>query len=137
MGPEFGTQTFVGRGGDSDDTMKHRCPLIEDERFPGSVADRASAFFDEQDSGREIPFVLRLDGEGSLDTTGCDQGQCIGDGVHRAAPSGFGERRPSADPKFPRIDHDDWIEVMRKRVGHGCAVQKQSAAAHGREKFID
>jgi len=34
------------------------------------VADGAGAFFDEQDSGCEIPFVLRLDGEGSPDTIG-------------------------------------------------------------------
>ena len=103
MGLEFGPQPFVGSGGDSDDTMKHRCRLIEDEGLPSRVADRASAFFDEQDSGREIPFVLRLDGEGSLETTGCDQSQCIGDGVHRAALSGLGERRPSGDPEFPRL----------------------------------
>jgi len=38
--------------------------------FPIRVADGAGAFFDEQDSGCEIPFVLRLDGEGSPDTIG-------------------------------------------------------------------
>src|SRR6185295_14202487 len=95
MGLELGPHVLVGRSGDSDDTTKNRYRLIEDERLPDCVVHGAATFFDEQDSSGEIPLVLRLDGEGSLNTTGCDQGQCIGDGVHGTASSGLGERRPS------------------------------------------
>ena len=92
MGPEVGMQILVSRGGHCDDATKPRRRLIEDEGFSGRVANGAAIFFDEQDSGREIPFVFRLNSDGGLDATGGDQGQCVGDGVHGAAPSGLGER---------------------------------------------
>jgi hypothetical protein len=63
------TQVFVGHGGHSDDATKPRCRLIEGEGFPGCIADGASAFFDEQDSGCEIPLIFRLDSQDGLDTT--------------------------------------------------------------------
>ena len=62
-------QALIGCGSHSNDTAKSRYRLIEGEGFPLRVADGAAAFFDEQDSGRKIPLVLRLDGEGSLDAT--------------------------------------------------------------------
>jgi hypothetical protein len=62
VGVEVGVQVLVGRGSHSDDAMKSRCRLIEGKGLPGRVADGAFTFFDKQDSGREIPFVLRLDG---------------------------------------------------------------------------
>ncbi len=46
--------------------------LVEDEGFPCSVADRSAAFFDKQDSGRHIPFMFWIEGEGGLDTASCD-----------------------------------------------------------------
>ena len=122
VGLEVGTQILAGRGGHSDHATKPRRRLIEDERLPGRVADGAATFFNEQDSGCEIPFVLRLDGQGGLDATCGDQGQCIGDGVHGAAPSGLGERRPSIAPEFPRIDHDNGIAVMSGQGGDARAV---------------
>src|SRR5437867_10821347 len=122
VGLEVGTQVLVGRGGHSDDATKPRRRLIEDEGLPGRVADGATTFLAEQDSGREIPFVYRLAGEGCLNATCGDQGQCIGDGVHGAAPSGLGERRPSIVPEFPRIDHDNGIAVMSGQGGDACAV---------------
>ena len=54
-------------------------------------------------------------------------------GRHRA---GLGERRPSVAPEFPRIDHDDGIEVRSGREGDACAVQEQSASAHRGEEFV-
>ena len=109
---KVGAQVLVGRGGHSNDTTKPRCRLIEGEGFPGRITDGPATFIDEQDSGREVPLVFRLDGQDGLDTTGSDQGQCIGDGVHGAALSDLGKHRPSVAPKFPRIDHDDGIELM-------------------------
>jgi len=91
VGLEVGVQTPVGCGGYSDNATKCRCRLIEGKRFPARIADGAAALFDEQDSGREIPFVFRLDRQGGLDTACSDQGQCIGDGVHGATPSGLGK----------------------------------------------
>ena len=84
-------QVLVGGGGHSNGAMKSRCWLIEGEGFPGRITDGAAAFFDEQDSGCEIPFVFRLDGQDGLDTAGRHQGERIGDGVHGAASSGRGE----------------------------------------------
>src|ERR1051326_5672745 len=136
MGLELSSQILAGCRGHGDDATKRWCRLIEDEGLPGPVADRAPALLYEQDSGCEIPFVLRFDGEGSLDTTGCDQSQCIGDRVHGATRSGLGEARPSFDPKLPRVDHDGRIESMRGRKGDACAVPEQSASAHGREEFV-
>ncbi len=89
---EVGAQVLIGCGGHCDDTMKLRYRLIEGEGFPGRVADDAATFFDEQDTGREIPFVFRFDGQGGLDAAGSNQGQCVGDGIHGAAPSGLGKR---------------------------------------------
>src|SRR5580765_1599477 len=124
-----GAQVLVGRGGYSNDTMKPRCRLIEGEGFPGRITDGAATFIDEQDSGREIPLVFRLDGQDGLDTTGSDQGKCIGDGVHGAALSGLGEGRPSVTPEFPRIDHDDVIALTSVGGGAARVVEDQSAAA--------
>ena len=72
--PKVGAQVLVGRGSHGNDTTKRRCWLIEGEGFPGRITDGAATFFDEQDSGREIPLVFRLDGQDGLDTTGRDQG---------------------------------------------------------------
>jgi hypothetical protein len=69
---EVGTQILVGRGGHSDDAMKPWCRLIEGEGLPGRITDGAATFFDEQDSGRKIPLVFRLDGQDGLDSTGGD-----------------------------------------------------------------
>jgi hypothetical protein len=71
---KVGAQVLVGRGSHSNDTMRHWCRLIEGEGFPGRITDSAATFFDEQDSGREIPLVFRLDGQDGLDTTGSDEG---------------------------------------------------------------
>ena len=119
---EVGTQILIGCGGHSDDAMKPWRRLIEGEGLPGRITDGAATFFDEQDSCREIPLVFRLDGQDGLDATGGDQGQCVGDGVHGAAPSGFGEGRPSVAPELPRIDHDDGIEPMSGGEGDARAV---------------
>lgn len=91
VGLEVGAQIFVGCGRHSYDAMKHRYGLIEGEWLPGRVADGAATFFDEQDSGREIPFILRLYRQDGLDTTCGNQGQRVGDRVHGAALSGLGK----------------------------------------------
>lgn len=98
VGLEVGVEAFVSCGGDSDDAAKLGCRLIEDEGFPVRITDDAAAFFDEQDSGCEIPFVFRFNGQGGLDAAGGHQGQCVGDGIHGAALSGPGKHGPSAAP---------------------------------------
>jgi hypothetical protein len=69
VGLQLGAQVLIGPGGHSDHATKPWSRLIEDEGLSGPVADRATTFFDEQDTGSHIPFVFRLDGEGGLDAT--------------------------------------------------------------------
>ena len=88
MSLEGGVKVLIGG---SDGSVEPRGRLVEGEGFSDRVGDDAATFLDEQDSSREVPFVLWLDGQGALDAAGSNQSQGIGDGIHGTAPSGLGK----------------------------------------------
>lgn len=66
-----------------------------------------SAFFDQEHSRGNVPFIPAGQGDHRIRLTGCHERECIGDGPDRAAVEMGPEGVKPADTQFPRINERD------------------------------
>ena len=72
------TQSAISRG-DGDHAMKPRRRLIERQWLAGGIGNSSSAFFDQEETGGQVPFIFRFDGECGRDPSCSNQGHRVRD----------------------------------------------------------
>ena len=88
---------------DGERTRQSRIRAVEGDRMTGSGGGAPAAFFNQQHSRGDIPFIPARQGDHGIRLSRCDKGERVGDRSDWAAVEMGLEAFKPADPQLPRI----------------------------------